>query len=462
MLGIWAAILAFFAVQLLIGYWASKKIAGETDFLVAGRSLGLVMVSGSLFATWFGAETVMGSAAAIADKGLSGGRADPFGYTLCLIGMAFLIAYRMRTKGYVTLGDFFGDRYGRTVEILAVCILVPTSIFWSAAQILAFGQIIVVVSDVNIDVALVVSLVLMTTYMVMGGMLSDVVTDLLQGTILLVGLIVLLVVVVMAVGGVGPAIDSVRPEQLSFIDPDEGPWARLDAWFIPVVGSLVAQEAISRFLAARDAATAKKGCFVASGIYFAVGLIPVAIALLGANMDLGLDHRDEFLPTMAQKMLPTALFVIFIGALVSAILSTVNSTLLAPAGLIIRNIIDPLRPEATDKQRLLSVRVIVVLAAVTAYAVARGGDTIYDLVQASSSFGTAGIVVTVVFGLWTDKGGPITAVATLAAGVLGTYLGGESVLAVEAPFLMSLAMALVAFFVVGMFEGRHRREQMAA
>ncbi|MBM3508262.1 MAG: hypothetical protein FJX64_11310 [Alphaproteobacteria bacterium] len=55
-------------MSLAIGAWAARRISGETDFLVAGRSLGVVLVAGSLFATWFGAETVMGSGAAIAEE----------------------------------------------------------------------------------------------------------------------------------------------------------------------------------------------------------------------------------------------------------------------------------------------------------------------------------------------------------------------------------------------------------
>jgi Na+/proline symporter len=258
--------------------------------------------------------------------------------------------------------------------------------------------------------------------------------------------------VVNEAGGVAAAFDKIEAKQLSFIDPEEGAWARWDVWAIPLIGSLVSQEAIQRFLGARDAETARRACFAASGIYIVVGLLPVFVALVGAHMDLGIEHRDEFLPALAMALMPTWLFVVFVGALFAAILSTVDSTLLAAAGLTSRNIIERLKPDLADRARLTTNRVIVVIAGICAYLVARDGESIYDLVQTSSSFGTAGIAVTVLFGLWTGIGGPMSALVTLIVGALA-MLGGK-MFDVEAPFLFSVAASLIVFVAVAAVERR--------
>ncbi|MBT8419389.1 MAG: sodium:solute symporter family protein [Gammaproteobacteria bacterium] len=448
---LWLAILAYLFLQLGIGVWASRRVHGETDYLIAGRKLGLLLVTFSLFSTWFGAETVMGSAAAIAEQGIAGGRADPFGYALCLLAMALLIAYQFRKRGYLTLGDFFRERYGRNVEVAAICIVVPASIAWAAAQLLAFGQVLVVVSDVDLDVALMTATGLVIVYTVLGGFLGDVVTDLVQGSILIVGLVILLVLTVVNAGGIESAIGGIEARQLRFVNPDEGILARFDAWLIPIIGSLVAQEAISRFLGARSATIARRACFTAAGVYLVVGLIPVSIALIGANMGLDIGHRDEFLPLMAKEQMPTALFVIFAGALISAILSTVDSTLLAISSLITHNLIDPIRrrggnAEGIERSGLGIARLVVVIAGIVAYLVAQEGDTIFSLVEMSSSFGTAGIVVTVLLGLWWRRGGAMAAFLALVAGVATTILGGYF-LDLDAPFLTSLAVSLTVFVV---------------
>ena len=132
------AICAYVFVQLLIAWMASRFINTETDYLLAGRNLGVGLASFSLFATCFGAETVIGSAGAVAGQGLSGGRTDPFGYALCLLFMASLLAAQMRARNYVTLGDFFRERFGKAAEKLAAVAMIPTSLIWAATKYFMF------------------------------------------------------------------------------------------------------------------------------------------------------------------------------------------------------------------------------------------------------------------------------------------------------------------------------------
>jgi len=109
---IWA-LAAYLVLQFVIAWMASRTIKVEDDYFVAGRRLGVFAVAMSVFATWFGAESVMGASGAIASEGLAGGRADPFGYTICLIGMAMLLAFKLREAGVLTFVDFFKQRFGQ-------------------------------------------------------------------------------------------------------------------------------------------------------------------------------------------------------------------------------------------------------------------------------------------------------------------------------------------------------------
>ena len=448
---IWLGILAYVLVQIGIGVWASRRIQTEGDYLLAGRSLGLMLASISLFATWFGAETVMGSSAAVAEQGLAGSRADPFGYALCLGLMAVLLAYQLRRRGYVTLGDFFRDRYSVAVEKIAVLILIPAAMIWAAAQLLAFGQILHVVTAIGIDEALVAATLLVILYTTLGGLLGDVVTDAVQAFILVAGLLILLGFVIAAHGGVGPAVAAVEPRQLSFVALGETLLQRADVWLIPVLGSLVSQEAMARLLATRSAEIARRACFTAAAIYLAVGLVPVAIALTGAHLAPDLAHRDEFLPALALDILPPVAAAVLIGALLSAILSTVDSTLLTVSSLASHNIIVPAVPGLSERGKVRSARSVVVLAGLAAYVIATGGETIFDLVQQASSFGTAGVLVTVLIGLWTRRGGAATALVTLALGLAAVPFG-ERVLGLDAPFIFAVTVAFAAFLVAAAVE----------
>lgn len=70
----------------------SRSIRSEEDYFLGGRRLGGLLVSFSLFATWFGAETCIGSSAAVYERGLAGSRTDPFGYSAWLLLLGLLRA----------------------------------------------------------------------------------------------------------------------------------------------------------------------------------------------------------------------------------------------------------------------------------------------------------------------------------------------------------------------------------
>lgn len=449
---IFIMIIAYMAIQLLVCLWASRLIRNESDYILAGRNVGMGLAMFSLFATWFGAETVMGSSAAVAESGLSGSRADPFGYTICLFLMGFLVAGQLRRKEYVTAGDFFRDRFSRPVELLAVMTMLPSSIFWSAAQILAFGQILSVVTGGGIEQGLLISTGLVITYTVIGGMWGDIITDFIQGIVLIAGLAVLLGFVIMHAGGVQQAFSSITPEQLSFVAPDESLLSRVDTWMVPILGSLIAQEALGRLLATKSVSVARNASFSGALLYFIIGAIPVLIALIASHFDLQLEHRDEFLPELAQKLLPPPLFALLIGALASAILSTINTTLLTFSSLIAHNIVLPRLKHLNEKEKVFLIRVMVVLAGILSYFIATSGDNIYALVETSSSFGSAGLVVVVLAGLWFKKGGPITAMMTLVAGLTVTLLGNY-VYEWEAPFITAIAVCAAVFSIGSLLGG---------
>ncbi len=451
------AVLVYFAVQLAISAWASRRIATESDYLIAGRSLGLPLVAVSLFATWFGAETMVGSSAAISEDGLAGGRADPFGYALCLLGMGLFIAYKLRAGGYMTVGDFFKARYGRRAEVFGSALFVPSLVTWAAAQLMAFASILQVLTGIPMDAGLILATVLVITYTWLGGLLGDAVTDFFQGIVLILGLIVLVGFVISMSGGVGEAVERISPDQLRLTVPGESIWARLDGWAVPILGSLVSQAALARVLAARSPEVARNACFTAFGLYITVGLIPVAIALFGTNLGLNLEDGDLFLTSLAQSVLPQWLFVVFAGALISAILSTIDSTVLTISALTTHNIVLPALSRTRtvgERERLFMMRGVVVAAGVIAYVIALSGDSVLGLVILADSLGTAGLLVVVLIGLHAPRlGDEWAAMASFAAGLAG-YPLGELVLGLEAPFLFSIVLALAAYLVTGALRPR--------
>ncbi len=442
-------------LQLGISVWASRRVATEGDFLVAGQSLGLVLVALSLFATWFGAETIMGSTAMVAEEGLAGARADPFGYALTLLLMGLVLAHRMRARGYLTLGDFLAERFGRRIEWLGSLILIPSVVTWAGAQLLAFGNILQAMIGIDLTLGITLAAFVVVLYTSLGGILGDVWTDAIQGAVVILGIVILFFTVVELAGGAATLFANVTPAQWRLVPDGESPWARIELWAIPILGSLVSQVALSRILAARTARIARNACFVAFAIYLGVGVLPVTIALAAPQLDVATGSGDNFLPLLAGELLPDWLYLIFMGALVSAILSTIDSTLLTVSALLSHNVLIPAFGPFSQRTRLKLHRGVVVAAGAVAWLIAILGDRILELVIFADSIGTAGLVVIVVAGLYSRRGDARAAFATLAVGMVGPFLLGE-LAGLDAPWMCTLVVCIGVYVAVDRYYAGRR------
>jgi Na+/proline symporter len=320
-------------------------------------------------------------------------------------------------------------------------------VLWAAAQIRAFGQVVSASSDLDVNVAITAAAVLVIVYTVAGGLLADVVTDFVQSIAIIVGLLVLLVAVANAQGGFAELGALVETERMAlFSTANATPLELAEAWAVPVCGSLLAVEMLSRILGCKSPTTARNATLIGAGIYVTIGLVPVLLGLAGPALAPGLDEPEQLVSVLAQRHLSTFLYVLFAGALISAILSTVDSCLLAAASLVSHNLVVPLRPSLGERGKILCARVGVVAFGILAYAIALRADGIYELVATASAFGSAGIFVVGLFGLFGRWGGAASAYAALTAGVV-VWAAGEYWLEWSTPYLAAVAAALAAYLV---------------
>src|SRR6478735_3733572 len=140
-------VIAYLIVSIGIGLFAARRVHTAKDFAVAGRHLPLPVVTATVFATWFGSETVLGISATFVKDGLHGVVSDPFGSSLCLILAGVFFARRLYRLNLLTIGDYYRMRYGRTVEVLCTLCIVASYLGWVSAQIKALGLIFNVVSQ---------------------------------------------------------------------------------------------------------------------------------------------------------------------------------------------------------------------------------------------------------------------------------------------------------------------------
>jgi solute:Na+ symporter, SSS family len=439
-------VIGYIVIQFAIGAWVARRIVSESDYINAGHKIGPVIGAFTVFATWFGAEAVIGSAGEVYREGIDGATIDPFGYSLALVVSGLVLAAPLWRRGFVTFGDLFRERYSPGVEKLAVFLMIPGTVMWAAAQIRAFGHVMGAASDMPVFTMIAVGAVVVVAYTTIGGLMADAITDFVQGVAIILGLIVLVALVIASFGGFSSALAEVSAARLTYGAAAESPLSLLEQWAIPIFGTMVSIELISRMLAARSAAVARNACIWGGVLYLFVGVLPVFLGLVGPAIVPGLEDGEQVVPRLAEIHLPGVLYVIFAGAMVSAILSTVDSALLASGSILSHNVIQPSGGLWIRSRPLLVTRATVAGLGLVAFFIALQEGTIHELIETAASFGSAGLVVVAIFGLFTPIGSAASAYAALISGA--TIWGGLSMSELtETPYLAGVLGAVSAYLV---------------
>ncbi|MFO6447652.1 sodium:solute symporter family transporter [Erythrobacter sp. NE805] len=445
-------ILAYVAAQIALAVWANRGATSDADYLLAGRRLGSVAVGMSLFATWFASETLLATSSEVAANGLAGARAEPFAYAAGILCIALFVAARLRRGGFFTIADFLRTRYDPRTEVLSAVVIALAAVTWSGAQLYAFAALIDTASGLGFGPSLVAAALLVTVYTMLGGLAGDVVTDMVQGAMLVAAMLLIFWLMLEASGGPLAAWQAIPPEALRLTVPGEHWSERLELWLIPVVGTLVSQEALARTLAARSPEVARRGAFLGAGVYLAAGLIPVSFGLVGPQLVhlVGPDAAamgEAFLPTLAQGLLPPWLTIVFTGALISAILSSVNSALMAASAVATESGYRRWRPAAEGPELLRAARGATVLASLVAALLAAGGESLRSLVLDAEAI-SAVLAVPLVAALVGIRASGRAASAAICVQLAATVVL-DRWLGVPGAFLWVVSAGLASFALVG-------------
>jgi SSS family solute:Na+ symporter len=207
---------------LALGVWAGTRIKNTSDFAVAGRSLPLIMVITTTFATWFGAETVMGVPARFVQGGLNAVIEDPFGAGTCLILVGLFFATKLYKLNLLTIGDYYRQRYGKGIEIFCSVAIILSYLGWVAAQITALGLVFSVLTNGVMAPAagMVIGTLAVLIYVVVGGFLAVALTDFIQMIVLVIGMSIIAFFAADLAGGAGRVLDMAQHADLWRLWPE--------------------------------------------------------------------------------------------------------------------------------------------------------------------------------------------------------------------------------------------------
>jgi len=413
-----------------IGVWAGTRIKNTSDFAVAGRSLPLIMVVTTTFATWFGAETVMGLPAKFVQGGLGAVVEDPFGAGFCLVLVGAFFAARLYRMNLLTIGDFYRQRFGKGVEIFCSLAIILSYLGWVAAQVTALGLVFNILTDgaMSPQTGMVVGLLAVLVYVVIGGFLAVAWTDFIQMIVLVLGLGIIAIFAADLAGGADKVLALAKSRDLGRFLPE--PSFTQMAMFLGsgltmMLGSIPQQDVFQRVMSAKDSKTAQRGAMIGGFSYIAFAFVPMFIVLAAVSvmgdkaLELAQNDYQRVLPSFVMGHMPLIMQILFFGALLSAIKSTSSATLLAPTTSFVENILKQIRPGMSDKQSLVAMRVTLVVFAfaVLAYAIALQGTSIYDLVSAAYQVTLVAAFVPLVFGLYWSRSTTQGAIFSIFAGI---------------------------------------------
>lgn len=421
--------------------------------MLAGRSLPMLLSTSALFATWFGSETVFGASSEFLKGGLYAVIEDPFGAALCLILFGLFFARKLYNMNLLTLGDYFKVRYGKKTELMASVFLAPPYIGYIAAQLIAMGLILNVVTGMAVWQGVVVSSFVVTFYTFIGGMWAISITDFVQSIIIILGLLALAVVLSREAGGVINVLREVQPENFRFFPKAE--WKEvityIAAWSVLGLGSLPSQDVFQRSMSSASANTAVRSCFYAAGLYLTVAMLPLFISLCTKQLYPNYMHGDTqlTLPNMVMKHTSLAVQILFFGSLLSAIMSTTSSAILAPAAIFSENLVRPLLKEKlSDKHMLVLTRASVLVFSSIATVLACFRSNIYKLVGDSSVLSLVTLLAALVFGLYWKKANSIGAILSMITGFF-TWIVFEFIYDTQLPSLVPATIVSIVSLVVG-------------
>lgn len=428
-------VIFYLILSVSIGLFAATRVQNSKDFAVAGRSLPLPIVIATVFATWFGAEAVLGISATFVKEGLHGVVADPFGSSMCLMLAGLFFAPRLYRLNMLTVGDYYRYRYDRTIEVLCTLCIVASYLGWVAAQFKVLGLVLNVVTEgaVSQSMGIIIGAIIVLTYTTFGGMFSVAILDFVQISVIMGGLLYIASIVGEMAGGVPAVISHAAAAGKLDLFPTASlaAWVPfIGAWMTMMLGSIPQQDVFQRITSAKNEQTAVRGSLLGAVLYFSFCFVPMFLAYSATLIDpvkfgVLLEQDSQLiLPTLILEHTPLLAQVIFFGAVLSAVMSCSSATLLAPSVALSENVIRPMCSHLNDREFLHLMRIVLLAFASVVLTIALWSEaTIYKLVVSTYKVTLVAAFIPLVSGLYWKRATTQGALYSIIAGLMSWLVG---------------------------------------
>ena len=455
-------VILYLLVMLFIGWYSSTRITSNTDFVVAGRRLGPLLMAGTLAATEIGG----GSSLGVVQNGMSGYGMSAAWYIMTM-GIAFVIlsflAPRFRGATVKTVPEFFRRRYGKASGLITAIIMFLPLIGLTAGQFIASSVILSTMLGIDYKIAVIIVAVVVTVYSIMGGLWSVTLTDFIQVFLIVLGMIIAIPFAFKYAGGWGAIKENV-PEGTMSLLAGYSVFDIISLVIMYVATFSVGQEAVSRFYAARDGKAAQGGAWLAALVNFIYAFIPtvLGIAVL-ALINMGKFNAADFesvgaryaLPVLAMEVMPAIICGLLFSGIISATMSSSDSDLLGAGSIFANDIYKAaIKPDASDKEVMTVTKVMMCIVGVLSMFIALfNTQSLITILMFCFTLRAAGSFFPYVLGHYWGKASTAGTIASLIAGTivvvyLDKFSGGNLFgMHFSQTIVPGLVVALIAFIV---------------
>jgi SSS family solute:Na+ symporter len=365
-----AVVFAYPVILLGVSIWRSRSVKSHADFMVAGRSVPVAMLVGTLVCTWIGSGSLFGGAGLAYRTGIAE-LWFSFGGWVGLV-IAYFIAGRVRRIAQYTVPDLLEQRYNAGARVFGTLAVVLAYVTIAAYQFRGGGWILSIVTDgaISPEMGMYITAAVVVVFTVMAGMVSIVTVDIFNGTIITLGVLFALPYMVYSQGGVGEVMANLPAQHTTVLGGHNPLWVFGVAMptFLLILGE---SGMYQKFFAAKNARAARRAVV---GMLAGIMVIETTLALLAIvgrsaypnlmveTSVVGRAASETIILYMARHGLPVVAGAMLLAASIAIVLSTGNTFLLVPSTNISRDIYERfMDPKASDQRKLLVQRLSIVV-----------------------------------------------------------------------------------------------------
>ena len=453
-------VLAYLVGMLLVGFIVGKlKIKNSSDYMVAGRRMGLFMVAFSLSANNVGG----GSTTGLAAKAFGSWGMSAVWYVLAasiaMIPLAFF-APKIRKTMAVTIPEVVQRRFGKSASTFSAVLNILALFCLTSSQIAASGSVVSTLTGIPLNVCLLIAGLVVVLYTTLGGMIADQISDLVQFIIIFVGLAIATPFVLNGAGGWNAIAEKLPPVQLDFTKIG---WVVIIGYIFNYFCTFLSgPEMVSRFETAKDEKTAKGASLLSAVLMAAMSIFPTLLGLAALSLQDSLpglaENGSNAMMAVTSVYAPPIITGLISAAIISATMSSADSNLLCMSTMFIKDIyLNLIRKKPLDDRKVITLtRVCNVVACLIAMCISFLGISLVTMNTFAFAIRCAGPFAAYGLGLVVPRATKNSGLISIVTGTIGVIVwqilsGGDFYLGIL-PVVFGCGVGVITFFLVNLIE----------